>query len=89
MKRVQIGSYYWSLFSHIQSECWEIRTRNNSVFGHFSRSENLFVVTLHVLGRKHYFKVELFFRKRASYKQVKQKLHKENISVVKYVFVSL
>ena len=31
---VQIQSYFWSVFS-----C--IRTRNNSVFGHFSRSDHI------------------------------------------------
>ena len=31
VKSVQIRSYFWSVFS-------SIRTRNNSVFGHFSRS---------------------------------------------------
>ena len=35
VKSVQIRSYFWSVFS-----C--IRTRNNSVFGHFSRSDLLF-----------------------------------------------
>ena len=35
---VQIRSYFWSVFSCIQSEYRKIRTRNNSVFGHFSRS---------------------------------------------------
>ena len=39
MKSVQIQSYFWSLFSCIQTECRKIRTRNNSVFGYFSRSE--------------------------------------------------
>ena len=50
VKSVQIRSYFWSVFSRIrneygyfvslriQSECGKIRTRNNSVFGHFSRS---------------------------------------------------
>ena len=38
MKNVQIRSYFWSVFSRIQSECGKIRTRNNSVFGHFLRS---------------------------------------------------
>ena len=38
MESVQIGRYFWSLFSCIQSEYKKIRTRNNSVFGHFSRS---------------------------------------------------
>ena len=38
MKSVHIRNYFWSIFSCIQSEYREIRTRNNSVFGHFSRS---------------------------------------------------
>ena len=50
MKSIQIRSYFWSVFSsirteygeilslRIQSEHRKIRTRNNSVFGHFSRS---------------------------------------------------
>ena len=48
VKRVQIRSLLWSIFSfiqstygvnlHIQSEYREIRTRKNSVFGHFSHS---------------------------------------------------
>ena len=40
MKSVQRRSYFWSVFSHIRTEYGEIRflrTRNNSVFGHFSR----------------------------------------------------
>ena len=35
---VQIQSYFWSVFSCIRIEYRKIRTRNNSVFGHFSRS---------------------------------------------------
>ena len=38
MKNVQIRSYFWSVLSCIQSKYRKIRTRNNSVFGHFSRS---------------------------------------------------
>ena len=38
MKSVQIRSYFRSIFSCIQYEYRKIRTRNNSVFGHFSRS---------------------------------------------------
>ena len=51
VKCVQILSYFWSVFScirteygdygvnfRIQSEYKKIRTRNNSVFGHFSPS---------------------------------------------------
>ena len=53
MKSVQIRSYFWFMFSciwseygdlraslHIQSEYRKVRTRNNSVFGHFSRSDS-------------------------------------------------
>ena len=39
VKSVQIRSYFWSIFSCNQSEFRTIRTRNNSVFGHFSRSD--------------------------------------------------
>ena len=38
LKSVQIRSFFWSLFSCIRNEYWKIRTRQNSVFGHFSRS---------------------------------------------------
>ena len=38
VKMVQIRSFFWSVFSCIQSEHRKIRTRKNSVFGHFSRS---------------------------------------------------
>ena len=44
VKSVQIQSYFWSIFScngtnlRIQSEYRKIQARNNSVFGHFSRS---------------------------------------------------
>ena len=38
VKSVQIRSYFWSVFSCIQSKYRKIRTRNNSIFGHFSRS---------------------------------------------------
>ena len=54
VKSIQIQSYFWFAFScirieyrryfvslRIQSECKKIRTRNNSVFGHFSRSAYL------------------------------------------------
>ena len=36
VKSVQIRSFFWSVFSCIQSEYRKIRTRKNSVFGHFS-----------------------------------------------------
>ena len=41
MKSVQIRSYFWYIFSCIQSEYRKIRTRSNSVFRHFSRSDCL------------------------------------------------
>ena len=38
VKSIQIQNFFWSIFSYIQSEYRKIRTRKNSVFGHFSRS---------------------------------------------------
>ena len=38
VKSVKIRSYFWSVFSCIRIEYKKIRTRNNSVFGHFSCS---------------------------------------------------
>ena len=38
VKSVQIQGYLWSVSSCIQSEYRKIRTRYDSVFGHFSRS---------------------------------------------------
>ena len=35
VKTFQIRSFF---LVRIQSECWKIRTRKNSLFGHFSRS---------------------------------------------------
>ena len=56
VKSVQIRSFFWSLFFHIQSEygeilriqseCGKIRTRKHSVFGHFSRSVMFYVSDL-------------------------------------------
>ena len=40
VKSVQIRSFFWSVFSRIQSEYGNIQTTKDSVFGHFSRSEN-------------------------------------------------
>ena len=36
VKSAQIRSYFWSVFSCIRTEYRKIRTRNNSVFGHYS-----------------------------------------------------
>ena len=42
VKSVQIRSFFWVVFSRIQSQCRKIRTRKHSVFGHFSRSVSIF-----------------------------------------------
>ena len=39
VKSVQIRSFFWSIFSCIRTEYRKVRARKNSVFGHFSRSE--------------------------------------------------
>ena len=39
LKSAQIRSFLWSLFFYIRTEYRKIRTRKNSVFGHFSRSD--------------------------------------------------
>ena len=41
VKSVQIRSFFWSVFSYIRTEYRKIRTRENFVFGHFSRSVKL------------------------------------------------
>ena len=38
VESVEIRSYFWLIFSCTRSEYRKIRTRNNSVFGHFPRS---------------------------------------------------
>ena len=38
VKNVQMWSFFWSVFSCIQSDYRKIRTRKNSVLGHFSCS---------------------------------------------------
>ena len=39
VKSVQIQSYFWSVFSCIQSEYRKIQTRYNFAFGNFSQSD--------------------------------------------------
>ena len=38
-KNIRMQSYFWSVFSCIQSKYRKMRIRNNSVFEHFSRSD--------------------------------------------------
>ena len=44
VKSVQIRSFFWSVFSCIRTEYRKIRTRNKTVFGHFSRSGCLWIL---------------------------------------------
>ena len=44
VKSVQIRSFYWSFVSSIQTGNGKIRTRKNSVFGHFSHRETFWMV---------------------------------------------
>ena len=43
VESVQIQSYFWSVFSCILTEYRKIRSRNNSVFGYFSRNDAVFL----------------------------------------------
>ena len=62
VKSVQIRSFFWSVFSRIQSEYGKIRTGKNSVFGHFSRSVKLSSLYCgYVLERNKQKKKEYFF----------------------------
>ena len=54
LKSVQIQSYFWFVFSCIQSEYRKIRTRNNYVFGHFSRSVFTYKLPFNLLGTTGY-----------------------------------
>ena len=42
VKIVHIRGFFWSVFSYIQSEYRKIQPRKNSVFGHFSCSDDEF-----------------------------------------------
>ena len=44
VKSVQIQSYFWSVFSCIQFEYRKTRTTNNSVVGHFLRSDQVLLL---------------------------------------------
>ena len=44
MKTVQIRSFFWSVFCCAQCQYRKVRTRNNSVFRHFSRIVMLFIL---------------------------------------------
>ena len=40
-EKCPLRNYFWSVFSCIRAEYRRIRTRNNSVFGHFSRNVSI------------------------------------------------
>ena len=68
MKSVQTRSFFWSVFSCIQSEYRKIRTRKNSIYGHFSRSAYFSTYDLTaecvIYGSYHYVKsvqIQIFF----------------------------
>ena len=62
VKSIQIRSFFWSVFSRIQSEYGKIRTGKNSVFGHFPRSVKLSSLSCgYVLERNKQKKKEYFF----------------------------
>ena len=74
VKSAQIRSFFWSVLSRnlylslrIQSECGKVRTRKNSVFGHFSRSfsNESKLLALKVYGHdclENHFKASISFR---------------------------
>ena len=63
VKSVKIWSFFWYRVSlRIQSKCGKIRTRKNSVFGHFSRSESLrkpLTIWRRFLSISYWFNLEL------------------------------
>ena len=44
VKRIQLRSFFWSVFSRIRTEYGKIRTRKNSVFEHVLHSASKFSV---------------------------------------------
>ena len=52
VKSVQTRSFFWSVFSHIDSKYGKIRTGKNSVLGYFSRSTTfvIFDTVIHLIG---------------------------------------
>ena len=59
VKRVQIRSHFWSVFSCIRTEYRIIRTRDNFVFGRFSRSDFFHSMILCSVGND-YFMANFF-----------------------------
>ena len=48
LKGVQLWRFFWSVFSSIQFEYRKMRTRKNSILGHFSRSVLAFYEHIHL-----------------------------------------
>ena len=81
-------SYFWSVFSCIQSEYRNIRTRYNSVFGHFLRSErfkdsNSATVITAVIAVKYNPRLDI---KKENYCKVLITLVEETILIKKFMW---
>ena len=61
VKSVQIWSFSWSVFPRIRTEYRKIRTRKNSLFGHFSHSVFLYIKYIYVYW---FCLIPYFFRAR-------------------------
>ena len=66
MKSVEIGSFFWSVFSRIRTEY-----RKNPVFGHFSRS----VHAVHLLTNFHLIDSQISLTDRANFRCQNIKKH--------------
>ena len=66
VKSVQIRSFFWSVFFHIQAKYGKIRTRKNSVFGHFSCGVGVYV-SIHFFS---YDYCDLFLNSKIQYSNI-------------------
>ena len=55
MKSVQIRNFFWSVFSCTQSEYRKTQTRKNSVFGHFSPTQESWAEVFRGYWKRLYF----------------------------------
>ena len=79
MKSVQIRSFIWFVFSSIQSRYRKIRTRENSVFGHFSHCNRWANKCTSPIQKRHfdlYLMVKLYHVKKNKSKQWRQSFEK-------------
>ena len=88
VKSVEIRSFFWSIFSCIQSEYRKIQTRKNSVFWHFSRSA-IFARKLHYRYTTGYYSFKRQPHKMVKYTQKIRLLQPKNCLSVFDHFVGL